>query len=154
MTVQRFVLVGLILIAAGVFVPAWNTGDGTLNYFDNPYNEIPADGMGVYLLIVLAVTALVTLITRVDYIKLLSVFIFWILFTEFVGNAPVFYNDTDMTIRWGWGLFAIGEVLVCAPWWWNLRLGWNQDEADEADLLPDDDLLEPDVSEDAISEDM
>jgi hypothetical protein len=112
-------IVGIAILSIGVFLPIvrYTDPDETLGYFDTDAGKIPADGPGVYILIVAAVALLLVALDRVEYLWLPGVIVFWPLFLEFNSLWMMRRSLENVRLGSGWALLWGGLLLMTAPLW-------------------------------------
>ena len=136
MTQKMLVLIGIVLLIAGILLPLEGApGDeySTRLWDIDSENDIWIDGPGAYLLIILAVTVLMVLMARVEYVKLTGLLVFWIIFNMFAGSWQYLYNIKFDGVGIGWIALWVGCVLVCTPLWTGYLKRSDKGNLDEAE---------------------
>jgi hypothetical protein len=139
-------LFGAAILAVGVFLPAWQWDyeDQSVRLFDvDETNSISADGPGVNILILVAVSVLLILMGRSDYLWVTGVVAAWILFNLFAGLWMVVQNQPEAHLDVGWLFLGAGVVLMAAPLWFDqLESRFEPSEEGETDLPTSDEEAE------------
>jgi hypothetical protein len=118
-TEKWLAIIGAFLLAAGMFLPVWHDSAGgpSLNLIDvNSGNGIEADGPGVYILILAAVTILLLVMERPEYTWVTTLVAFLSLFAIFSNLWGLAINDRG-SLRIGWSAILGGLILMSAPFW-------------------------------------
>lgn len=116
---DALVLLGVTLLAIGVFLPVAKESGQTFAYFDfSKDNNIEGDGPGVYLLIVGAVALLMVSIGRSRDIWLPGVIAFWVVFLGFNGFWADVHNTKEAHLGIAWVFMWGGVGLMQAPLWY------------------------------------
>ncbi len=130
-TEKWLAIIGVFLLAVGMFLPTWRDERGkdtSLNLIDiSPESETPEDGPGVYILILAAVTLLLLMIDRLEYTWVTTMLAFLSLFIIFSNFWASAFNDTGISLEFGWSVILGGLILMNAPFWpesLKLYLGW------------------------------
>jgi hypothetical protein len=115
-------LAGIAVLVVGVFVPIFKypSDDEAYNYFDlDSENGIPADGPGVYILIVAVVSLLMIGMDRLEYLWLPAILVFWVLFQNFASIGSSILDRDTAGLREGWLFLFVGPILMTAPRWFH-----------------------------------
>jgi hypothetical protein len=115
-------LFGAVILAVGVFLPVWRWDyeDQSTRLLDiNEENNISADGPGVHILILVAVSVLLILMGRSDYLWVTGLTAAWSLYQLFISSWTVVQNDPEIHLDIGWLFLAAGVGLMVAPLWFD-----------------------------------
>jgi hypothetical protein len=136
---NALVVLGVVLMAVGVFLPILKQNDQTINYFDLPKdNGINGDGPGMYLLVVGIIASLMVGFGRSRDIWLPGVIAFWVMFLDFNSIWTLVCGDEGYQFGMGWALMWVGLGFMQAPLWYpalEQRLSARALEPETADNL-------------------
>ena len=128
-TEKGLAIIGVFLLAAGMFLPIWIDGwDDTSSSLIEVESEadLSADGPGVYILILAAVTVLLLAMDRPEYAWATTLLAFMPLFLTFIGSWSLMLNDMG-SLGIGWSAILGGLMLMSAPFWpepLKIYAGW------------------------------
>lgn len=121
MSQRTLMSVGIVIFVVGLFLPlgAGPNEDVAPSMWDlEADNGVWGDGLGIAMMIVLAVVVLLIVIDRLEYVSAISVTIFWELLLSFAGVWRLVYNtDWETSFGDGWLALWIGWVLLAGPLW-------------------------------------
>jgi hypothetical protein len=148
-TEKWLAIIGVFLLAVGMFLPVFhvNSDNTTINWIDvNPDNDISADGAGVYILILAAVTLLLLVMDRSEYTWATVLLAFLLLFFMFSSVWSLAINNNG-SLRIGWSVILGGLILMSAPFWpesLKIYLGWSETEAESVTLKENSESVQED----------
>jgi hypothetical protein len=137
-TEKGLAIIGVFLLAVGMFLPAWSDGDDSSSNLIDLYPERASstDGPGVYVLILVVVTLLLILMDCSRYTWATTLLAFLPLFLMFLASWGLMLNDLG-SLGIGWSAILVGLILMSAPFWpesLKTYVGWLETE-DEGAIL-------------------